>query len=46
MKFVTDLVGAEAVEALHRQYVTPRKWKDYELVELLEELRKELSDFR
>lgn len=43
MKFATDLLGADGVEALHRQYTTPRKWKDYELVELLEELRLQLE---
>jgi len=44
MKFLTDILGVEGVEALHRQYVTPRKWKDYELVELLEELGSQLQE--
>ena len=46
MKFLTDILGVEGVEALHRQYVTPRKWKDYELTGLLEELKVQLESIR
>lgn len=38
--------GQDAYDQLHRQYVTPRKFKDFQLQELYEELSNTLSELK
>ena len=42
MKYAVILHGQEKIDELHRRYVTPRKFKDFELQAMYEDLSKEL----
>lgn len=39
MNYAEMILGKEGVEELHRKYVTPRKFKDFELEELYNKLK-------
>lgn len=43
-KFYLDKFGQKSYDELHRKFVTPKKFKDFELKELAEELKENLHD--
>ncbi len=44
MKYAELILGKDGLEDLHLRYNTPRQWKDFQLAELLEELKTRLDN--